>query len=435
MKQSIASKIATAPGRTRCAVYTRKSVTKGLDQQYNSLQAQEDKCRQYISLHDHEGWVYAETYSDAGISGGTTNRPQLQRMLADATAGRINLIVVYKLDRLSRTQLDLLDMLDKLSGWGVEVASVSEQFDTSTPAGRAMRNLLGVFAQMEREMVSERTKAKFDATRRQGYVPGGKPPIGYVRDKLDLVQDRYAPTVREIFRLYAQGLGGSRIAETLNEQGARRPLRSGLEGYWRAENVNLILRNPVYAGYVPTPEGELLEGRHEPIVPREEWHAVQRRMDAVAEEVAKRVKPRKWGHGPRRRDFIMPLEGILRCGSCGCPLTPAVSGKGHRYYQCMHRRGRSKPERCECPNLNADEIERFAMRQLADPRADSHLITSILSRLPDETSETVVAAVKNIDKLTDYCDPELMKELYSHVFEEIVFDWRGEKIDIKFKKD
>ena len=111
---------------------------------------------------------------------------------------------------------------------------------------------------------------------------------------------------------------------------------------------------------------------------------------------------------------------------------------------------RSKPERCESPNLNADEIERFAMRQLADLRADSHLITSILSRLPDETSETVVAAVKNIDKLTDYCDPELMKELFSHVFEEIVFeeivfeeivfeeivfDWRGEKIDIKFKKD
>ena len=96
---------------------------------------------------------------------------------------------------------------------------------------------------------------------------------------------------------------------------------------------------------------------------------------------------------------------------------------------------RSKPERCECPNRNANEIERFAMRQLADLRADSHLITSILSRLPDETSETVVAAVKNIDKLTDYCDPELMKELYSHVFEEIVFDWRGEKIDIKFKKD
>ena len=427
-------KPATAATTIPCAVYTRKSVTKGLDQTYNTLEAQEDKCRAYIGLHSQEGWQYAATYCDAGISGGTTNRPELRRMLADAEAGRIRQIVVYKLDRLSRTQLDLLAMLERLAACGVEVASVSEQFDTSTPGGRAMRNLLGVFAQMEREMISERTRAKFDAARRKGYIPSGKPPIGYVRKGVELLPDgKHAGTVREMFRMAVAGrMTFAQMAESLNTRGMACPKADGSPGKWDFRSVSRVLHNPVYAGYVPSPEGELFDGLHTPLVERGDWLRLKDRLNAAAS----RMRQRMAGKAGRARRDPLPLEGIIRCGCCGKPLAASFSaGDRHRYYACPSRRKKHPEDRCQCPILNADETDRFVMAQLAGLAENRYLVAAVASRLPNDDALSVKQCLANIDRLMNYCDPAMMREVFALTFEGINYDWENGRMDFKFRKE
>ena len=160
----------------RCAIYVRKSTVKGLEQQYNSLDAQEDRCKTFIELHESDGWVHVQTFSDAGISGGTAQRPALNQMLDAARRKKFDMVIVFKLDRLARNQRDFLNMLDTLEKNGVEVASATEPFDSGSYLGRGMRNLLGVFAEMEREMIAERTREKAEACRRKGlYRPHRRP--------------------------------------------------------------------------------------------------------------------------------------------------------------------------------------------------------------------------------------------------------------------
>ncbi|MBV8574738.1 MAG: recombinase family protein, partial [Acetobacteraceae bacterium] len=200
--------------RVRCAIYTRKSSEEGLDQEFNSLQAQREACEAFINSQRHEGWVcLPEAYDDGGFSGATMDRPALQRLLADIAAGRVDTVVVYKIDRLTRSLADFARIVDILDQRSASFVSVTQQFNTTTSMGRLTLNVLLSFAQFEREVIGERIRDKIAASKRKGMWMGGVPPLGYrVEDRKLLVIDSEAEIVRSIFRRYAE-LGSVRLVK------------------------------------------------------------------------------------------------------------------------------------------------------------------------------------------------------------------------------
>src|SRR6516164_11343316 len=208
--------------RVRCAIYTRKSSEDGLDQEFNSLQAQREACEAFINSQRHEGWVCLPTcYDDGGFSGATMDRPALQRLLADITARRVDIVVVYKIDRLTRSLTDFAKIVEILDARDASFVSVTQQFNTTTSMGRLTLNILLSFAQFEREVIGERIRDKIAASKRKGMWMGGVPPLGYrVQDRRLVIIDSEAEIVRSIFRRYAE-LGSVRLLqEELEAQGS-----------------------------------------------------------------------------------------------------------------------------------------------------------------------------------------------------------------------
>src|SRR5262249_29277064 len=192
-------------GIVRCAIYTRKSSEEGLEQEFNSLQAQREACEAFITSQRHEGWIWLpKTYDDGGFSGATMDRPALQRLLADITAGRVDIVVVYKIDRLTRSLTDFAKIVEILDARGASFVSVTQQFNPTPSMGRLTLNILLSFAQFEREVIGERIRDKIAASKKKGMWMGGVPPLGYgVRDRKLVIIDGEAEIVRTIFRCYA----------------------------------------------------------------------------------------------------------------------------------------------------------------------------------------------------------------------------------------
>src|ERR1700746_522186 len=214
---------ATVRRSVRCAIYTRVSTESGLDQDFNSLDAQYDAAQAYIRSQAHAGWTLIRArYDDGGYSGGSTDRPALQRLLADVKAGKIDVIVVYKVDRLTRSLADFAKLVELFDGHGVSFVSVTQQFNTTTSMGRLTLNVLLSFAQFEREVIGERIRDKIAASKKKGMWMGGVPPLGYrVEDHRLSVIDSEAELVRSIFRRYAE-LGSVRLLkEELEAQGIK----------------------------------------------------------------------------------------------------------------------------------------------------------------------------------------------------------------------
>jgi DNA invertase Pin-like site-specific DNA recombinase len=215
-------------GTIRCAIYTRKSSEEGLEQEFNSLQAQREACEAFIKSQRHEGWVcLAEGYDDGGLSGATMGRPALQQLLAEIQAGRVDIVVVYKVDRLTRSLADFAKIVEILDVKGASFVSVTQQFNTTTSMGRLTLNVLLSFAQFEREVTGERIRDKIAASKQKGMWMGGVPPLGYeARDRGLVVVDNEAETVRYIFRRYAE-LGSIRLLkEELDAQGLKSKCRT-----------------------------------------------------------------------------------------------------------------------------------------------------------------------------------------------------------------
>ena len=199
-------------GTVRCAIYTRKSSEEGLEQEFNSLQAQREACEAFIDSQRHEGWVCLRAaYDDGGFSGATMDRPALQQLLADITAGRVDTVVVYKIDRLTRSLADFAKIVEILDAKGASFVSVTQQFNTTTSMGRLTLNVLLSFAQFEREVIGERIRDKIAASKKKGMWMGGVPPLGYrAQDRKLVIVDSEAEIVRFIFRRYAE-LGSVRL--------------------------------------------------------------------------------------------------------------------------------------------------------------------------------------------------------------------------------
>ncbi|MGH6706925.1 MAG: recombinase family protein [Sphingomicrobium sp.] len=266
----------------RCAVYTRKSTDRSLDAPVNSLTSQRDVCQAYIKVQDHRHWVeLPHRYDDGGYSGGTLERPALQRMIGDIEAGRIDVVIIYKIDRLSRSLADFIRLMDIFERYGVGFVSVTQAFDTSDSMGRLVLNILLTFAQFEREIMSDRVRDKKAAMRRNGLFTGGVPPIGYRLGRGGrLVVDReWSDIVKEIFRRFP-GMSARQIAKDFERRGiVTRRYRTkagrlcGGRKLWPGAIIRVI-QNPLYAGFF-IHRGEMIEAKVEPLIAKAEWDRVQ----------------------------------------------------------------------------------------------------------------------------------------------------------------
>jgi DNA invertase Pin-like site-specific DNA recombinase len=263
----------------RCAIYTRKSTEEGLDQSFN---AQREACEAYIRSQRHEGWTLVrDRYDDGGYSGGTINRPGLQQLLSDVEAGKVDVIVVYKIDRLTRALSDFAKIVEILDAKSASFASVTQAFNTRDSMGRLTLNVLLSFAQFEREVTAERIRDKIAASRKKGMWMGGTPPLGYdVRDRKLLINESEAETVRHIMRRYVAVGNGRVLLEELDATGYRTK-RVGDRGDIRFGRGSLfnLLGNRVYCGEA-VHKGMAYRGEHEAIVDQQLWDAVQATMAA-----------------------------------------------------------------------------------------------------------------------------------------------------------
>ena len=244
------------PETRRCAIYTRKSTSIGLDQDFNTLDAQREACERYIEGQAHDGWqLIPDHYDDGGFTGANLERPAFQRLITDIEAGKIDIVVVYKVDRLSRSLLDFSQVMDRFNQAGAAFVSVTQNFSTADAMGRLTLNMLMSFAEFEREMIAERTRDKIAAARRKGKWTGGPVPLGYdVVDKRLVINDLEAVVVRELFDLYEQHRSALTTARVLNERGRTTKRHRAKNGNlrksrkWTKDAVLRVLKNSVIAG-------------------------------------------------------------------------------------------------------------------------------------------------------------------------------------------
>jgi site-specific DNA recombinase len=318
-------------GTVRCAIYTRKSSEEGLEQEFNSLQAQREACEAFITSQQHEGWVcLPNAYDDGGFSGATINRLALQQLLADLTAGRVDIVVVYKIDRLTRSLADFAKIVEILDAKGASFVSVTQQFNTTTSMGRLTLNVLLSFAQFEREVIGERIRDKIAASKRKGMWMGGVPPLGYrQQDRQLIVVEGEAEIVRGIFRRYAE-LGSVRLLkDELEARSIQSKLRRSASGRisggkpFTCGALYVILQNRLYRGEI-VHKGQSHPGDHVPIIDQPLW-------DAVQAQLAGNAAQRNDG-GKTRQPSL--LAGMLFDGD-GNRMTPSHAikkGTRYRYY-------------------------------------------------------------------------------------------------------
>jgi site-specific DNA recombinase len=361
------------PKGTRCAVYTRKSSEEGLEQSFNSLHAQREACEAYILSQRHEGWSLIPTpYDDGGFSGGTMERPALKALLADIDARMVDVVVVYKIDRLTRSLFDFAKIVETLDAHTVSFVSVTQSFNTTTSMGRLTLNVLLSFAQFEREVTGERIRDKFAASKKRGMWMGGNIPLGYdLKDRKLVINEREAETVTTIFRLYVE-LGAVRKAKAeIDKLKLRTKLHTAESGVtrgglpFRIGHLYTILRNHVYRGEIKH-KGEVHAGDHEPVIDQVLW-------DKAQAQLTSNVAIRRSGKSSKNPSL---LAGLLFDGT-GNRMTPThtvKNGKRYRYYISNSLIAGANKSRVSDPG----EGLRFAAHEI-----ESHAVTAIATFLAD----------------------------------------------------
>lgn len=351
----------------RCVIYTRKSTDEGLDKEFNSLEAQFDACSAYITSQASKGWhLLNKHYDDGGYSGGNTNRPALQQLIKDVAERRIDIVVVYKFDRISRSLSDFMEMTKLFERYNVSLVSVTQQIDTSSSMGRMIVNLLMSFAQFEREMTSDRVRDKMAASRKRGMWTGGIVPYGYKTvDRRLVVDPERAQEVLFAFERYDACKSFLAVAHALKERfGAR---RDGNE--WNVMSVRCLLKQAIPAGKIrDSKTGELYDALHEAIVPIDLWLRVQKHFEdrASVREAA-------------RCESSAPLKGILKCGYCECAMVPTWCYKGKKrfhYYRCS-KTHKNLVNDCQLKNIGAGAVEQEVFKAFSKTLQDEIFLQSL----------------------------------------------------------
>ena len=338
--------------KLRCAVYTRKSSEEGLEQEFNSLDAQREACAAYIASQKSEGWIQlADHYDDGGVSGGTLDRPALQRLLDDIEEGRVDVVVVYKIDRLSRALMDFSKLVEVFDRNSVTFVSVTQSFNTTTSMGRLTLNILLSFAQFEREVIGERIRDKFAASRKRGMWMGGVVPLGYeVRDRKLVINEAEAATVQMIFERFLKVGSATTLARSL----AADDVRSRRGKLIDKGFLYKLLNNRIYIGDA-VHKGTAYPGEHQAIISRDLWDKAHSIMAA---------SPRSRSSSTRAQTPSL-LKGLL-FGPTGGAMSPSHTRKGgrlYRYYvsQSVIKRG---ADSCPVSRVPAAEIEAAVVDQL-----------------------------------------------------------------------
>jgi site-specific DNA recombinase len=378
----------------RCAIYSRKSCDDGLDQEFNSLDAQRESGEAFIASQKNEGWICLPTkYDDGGFSGGNMDRPGLARLLADIEAGHVDCVVVYKVDRLSRSLMDFARIMGTFESRNVSFVSVTQQFNTTHSMGRLTLNILLSFAQFEREIIGERIRDKIAAQRRKGKWAGGIPVLGYDVDRSNpspklVVNAAEATRVREIFSLYLKLGSLLPVVDELENRDWRNKAWTTKKGRSRGDrqydkgSLHALLTNPIYIGKVKHKE-DLFDGEHEPIIEPDEFRQVQARLQHNCRTGGVEVRNR---HGAL-------LKGLLVCKACDRAMTHTFTGKGskrYRYYTCTQ--AIKKGRRC-CPtqSLPAPEIEEAVVDQFREIAYSAELRAEVLRQASDHAAADLKA--------------------------------------------
>ncbi len=409
--------------RLNCAIYTRKSSDEGLEKEFNSLDAQREACAAYILSQKHAGWVpLPDLYDDGGLSGGTMERPALKRLLADITSGKVQIVVVYKVDRLTRSLADFAKIVDVLDAHAASFVSVTQQFNTTTSMGRLTLNMLLSFAQFEREIAGERIRDKIAASKAKGMWMGGNVPLGYdVRERKLFVNDAEAEAVRMIFHRYAE-LGSVRLlGHELDRLGVVSKRREGAGGVLAGGNrfsrgaLYTLLQNPIYRGEIGH-QGKVYPGQHDAIIEAELWQLVQ-------DKLAGNRQARGLGE---TADEPSLLAGLIVDGD-GQRMTPTHAvkkGRRYRYYVSTQLISGTRSDHAKGWRIPAGDIEALVLDRLRAYFASDRDLGAALSRF-DLDASAIRSVMMNARQLVDSWEslpPIKLRELVRTVVETITVD-------------
>lgn len=383
--------------KIRCAIYTRKSVSEGLEKEFNSLDAQREAGENYIQSQKHEGWTVIEKhYDDGGFSGGNMDRPALGELFNDIKGGKIDIVVVYKVDRLSRSLMDFAKIIELFEKHNVSFVSVTQHFNTKDSMGRLTLNILLSFAQFERELIAERTRDKMSAARRKGKWVGGVPLLGY-----DIVPEGGAITinqheaqiVRKIFSHYAENRSLLQTLAYLNENDIRTKQWKTRKGVIRGGNrfslttLNHLLKNMAYIGKINY-GGKIYDAEFEAILSVDAFNEVQKIIAFNAVEKGPQV----------RNKYNALLAGKVYCANCGTAMvhsyTKKTEAKVYRYYICSNATKRGW-KNCPHPSLSAPELESHIVSELERISGDTKLRNEVIESFYEKSNSELAEAIKN----------------------------------------
>ena len=424
----------TIKRRQRCAVYTRKSTEEGLEQEYNSIDAQRDAGHAYIASQRAEGWIaVSDDYDDGGFSGGSMERPGLQRLMADIEAGRIDIVVVYKIDRLTRSLTDFSRMIEVFERHGVSFVSVTQQFNTTTSMGRLMLNILLSFAQFEREVTGERIRDKFAASKRKGMWMGGIPPLGYdVKNRRLVPNPREAKLVQHIFRRFIELGSSTKLVKELKLDGITSKSWTTQDGRVREGKpidkslIYKLLHNRTYLGELKHRD-TWVPGEHPPIIGPDLW-------DPVHAILASNHHVR----GNNTRSAVIYLLKGLVFGHDGRALSPnhvtKRNGKRYRYY-IPQRDAKEHAGASGLPRIPAAELESAVLEQLRGMLKSPEMVAAILPQAvaldPSLDEARITAALQQLDLIWAQLFPAEQQRIVQLLVEKVIVS--NEHLEVRLR--
>ena len=354
----------------KCAIYTRVSTDNQAEKEFSSCEAQEQKIRSFID--SQQDWQVFDVYSDGGYSGATLERPALHKLMADVRIGKIDIVLVYKIDRLTRSPKDFYQLIESFERANLDFISITERFDTSTPAGRLLRNIMLTFSQFERELTSERTKDKLLERAKKGMSNGGLTPYGYLRkDKKLIIDEKESAVIKSIFDTYLETQSLAAVYGYLKDK----RIHNKKGEYFGKTNISHILHNVVYTGKLKY-NGDLYEGLHERIVPDDVF--------ALAQTIHK-TKTRKF-----RVYKNFSFGGLIQCRACGSVMTPCFTNKNsggkvkrYYYYRCT-KTMKHEWNSCSVKQVSDERLENFCLENFDRISVDKSYLENLAFRINNE---------------------------------------------------
>lgn len=419
----------------RCAIYTRKSTDEGLDKEFNTLEAQRESCERYIESQRHEGWrVIPEHYDDGGFSGGNMERPGLKKLMNDIQSGRVDMVVVYKIDRLSRSLADFAQMVDIFDSRNTSFVAVTQNFNTKDSMGRLTLNILLSFAQFEREVTGERIRDKFAASKKKGMWMGGPPPLGYdVVNRQLIINPEEAKQVEHIFKRFIALGSLLMLARELNMKGYRTKEYVSQTGNTKGGNIfrvnalRTILKNHLYLAEVHH-NGKYYPALHQPLISHELFDKAQK---IFKESPAKK----------RERTFKVKsnalLKGIIVCGGCHGAMSPSHTKKKNKTYHYYGINTYRKSECGQCPvsRVPAGEIEGVVISHLKTIFETPQILVEVWRKVSKQnknfSEEDLQDSLQKLGSFWDYLFPAEQRRIAHLLIHRVIVGAQG--IDIEYR--